>query len=179
MSALARVETTPNTLVTTYLEMNSRSAFRPAYVQGDYFKIELMTTPDTQFYRFLYSAVGEYWRWRDRLTLSDHDLGAILSDPGVSVDVLYVSGVPAGYVELKRDGRDTEIAYFGLRPRYFGIGLGKHLLSHGIARAWQDGAKRVWLHTCNLDGPHALDNYLKRGFRAYHVEEEPMPQVYA
>ena len=37
------------------------------------------------------------------------------------------------------------------------------------------GAQRVWLHTCNLDGPHALANYQKRGFRIYDVVEEPCP----
>ena len=37
---------------------------------------------------------------------------------------------------------------------------------------------RVWLHTCNLDGPHALSNYQKRGFRIYEVIEEPMPELY-
>ena len=26
------------------------------------------------------------------------------------------------------------------------------------------GARRVWLHTCTLDNPAALPNYLKRGF---------------
>ncbi|MDX1991846.1 MAG: GNAT family N-acetyltransferase [bacterium] len=179
MSALARVETAPSILVTTYLEMTSRAAFRPSYVQGGHFAIELMKHPDVHFYRFLYGAVGEVWRWRDRLVMPDAELEAILCDPTVSVDVLYVGGVPAGYVELKRDGDDIEVAYFGLRTRYFGMGLGKHLLSHGVARAWQDGARRVWLHTCNLDSPHALDNYLKRGFRVFKVVEEAMPDLYS
>ncbi|MBA3872529.1 MAG: N-acetyltransferase, partial [Anaerolineae bacterium] len=51
-------------------------------------------------------------------------------------------------------------------------------LSYAIHRAWMDGAKRIWLHTCNLDGPYALDNYIKRGFSVYKTEEEPMPQRY-
>ena len=46
-------------------------------------------------------------------------------------------------MELCSSGEETEIAYFGLRPEYFGGGLGKHLLSYGIARAWDGGAKRV------------------------------------
>jgi hypothetical protein len=25
----------------------------------------------------------------------------------------------------------------------------------------------VWLHTCSLDGPHALANYRARGFEVY------------
>jgi len=32
------------------------------------------------------------------------------------------------------------------------------------------GATRVWLHTCTLDGPAALPNYLARGFVATRRE---------
>ena len=79
---------------------------------------------------------------------------------------------------FRHDDSSVEIAYFGLRRNYMGRGLGKHLLSYGVARAWEMGANRVWLHTCNLDGPHALANYQKRGFRIYDVVEEPMPELY-
>ena len=33
------------------------------------------------------------------------------------------------------------------------------------------GAKRVWLHTCTLDNPAALPNYLKRGFTPFKTEQ--------
>lgn len=169
----------PEKLITTYLEMTRRTAFRPAYLDEDSsFVVLRMETVDVPFYRFLYNAVGEQWRWRDRLLMSDEQLHTALADPDTTVDVLYVSGVPAGYVELKREKEATEIAYFGLRPGYIGRGLGKHLLSWGVALAWSDGAQRVWLHTCNLDSPHALDNYLKRGFAIYKVVEEPVPDYY-
>ena len=92
---------------------------------------------------------------------------------------MYVQGIPAGYVELAQTGDSTEVAYFGLRPEFHGNGYGKHLLSYGIERAWADGAKHIWVHTCNLDGPHALNNYLKRGFKVYEVHEAPMPTRYA
>jgi len=170
--------TMPDKLVTTYLEMTRRSAFRPAYVDDKDFTLLRMQVPDVPFYRFLYSAVGGQWRWRDRLLISDEKLQDALSDPYTTVDVLYSSGVPAGYVELVRRAESTEIAYFGLRPNYYGKGLGKHLLSWGIAQAWSDGAQRVWVHTCNLDAPAALENYLKRGFSIYDVREEPMPARY-
>jgi hypothetical protein len=38
-------------------------------------------------------------------------------------------------------------------------------------RAWEAGARRVWLHTASLDHPNALANYLARGFRVYDTEE--------
>jgi ribosomal protein S18 acetylase RimI-like enzyme len=162
-------------LVTTYLEMTRRSAFRPGYLEG--IDIQQMQTPDITFYRFLYNTVGAMWRWRERTLLSDTELTGILSKS--QVFVLYCDGIPAGYIELAPpEDESVEIAYFGLRPEFFGRGFGKHLLSYGIAHAWASGAKRVWLHTCNLDGPHALDNYLKRGFRIFDVKREPMPALF-
>ena len=176
----------PDTLVTTYLQMTDWSQFRPAYLNYlDGIKLMCMGTPDVAFYRFLYSSVGEEWRWRERLSHSDEEIKALLLEPGTSVHVLYVNGVPAGYIELaeRKEGPtgrffSTEIVYFGLRSTYIGRGLGKHLLSHGIAYAWNRGTQRLLVHTCNLDGPHALNNYLKRGFKIYRVDKEPMPERY-
>ena len=168
------------TLITTYLEMVSKEDFAPAFIRANDIEIVTMEMPDLGFYKFLYQSVGEEWTWRDRLQISNSELRKILASPNTQVHVMYVSGSPAGYVELYRheDG-SVEIAYFGLRRNYMGRGLGKHLLSYGVDRAWDMGAKRVWLHTCNLDGPHALSNYKKRGFRIFKVIEEPMPELYS
>lgn len=173
--------TVPETLITTYLEMTSRSDFNPAFLPTGPHHIWPAEMPDAIYYRFLYVEVGRPWRWRDRLSMDDAALHALLGDERVSVDVLYVQGVPAGFIELLRggdEGRDVEVAYFGLRPPFFSQGYGKHLLSHGVARAWSEGARRVWLHTCNLDSPHAVPTYQKRGFRVYDVTHEPMPERY-
>ncbi len=169
---------TPDMLETTYLEMTSRAQFLPAYRQADAFRIVPMIAPSTDFYRSLYRAVGEQWRWRDRLIMPDAELKAALAKPGTTIHVLYHGDNPAGYVELVREGQAVEIAYFGLCPGYLGQGLGKHLLSYGIERAWEGDTARVWLHTCNLDGPYALENYVKRGFRVYKVHRYPMPERY-
>ena len=78
----------------------------------------------------------------------------------------------AGWYELRRVPEDgsVEIAYFGLMPGAIGRGLGKALLGCAVRDAWAMGATRVWLHTCTLDHPHALPNYLARGFRVYKTE---------
>jgi GNAT superfamily N-acetyltransferase len=168
-------------LVTTYLHMTDPSDFQPGYAQnidGKSIMFLKMKAADVDFYRFLYREVGDQWAWRDRLLLSDDELEAELSKPGVSVHVLYVDGTPAGYVELGFDGAETEILYFGLRSEFHGCGLGKHLLSYGIERAWGLGSNRVHVHTCNLDGPHALNNYMKRGFKIFNVKRQPMPNLY-
>ncbi len=96
---------------------------------------------------------------------------AYLDRPDLETWVAYVSGTPAGYFELERQAQgDVELAYFGLLPRFIGKGLGGELLTRAITRAWDMGAERVWVHTCDLDHPQALRNYQARGFRVYRTE---------
>lgn len=165
-------------LITTYLEMREPAQFTPTYSADPVLQIIESKVPLPAFYRFLYQAVGEKWRWRDRNEWTDDQLEAWLAMPSTSLYVLYISGTPAGYVELDQQPIGTEIAYFGLIERFFGRGYGKHLLSFGVQRAWDAGAKRVWVHTCNLDGPHALATYQRCGFQIYDVIETPLPEKY-
>ena len=77
----------------------------------------------------------------------------------------------AGFFELRTDAdKSIEIALFGLLKEFVGRGLGKHLLSCAVDEAWAMGASRVWLHTCTLDSPVALPNYVARGFVPYRKE---------
>ncbi len=167
----------PDRLITTYLEMTSPDQLRAEYVSESGIEIRQVRYTDLASYRELYASVGEQWLWRDRLLMPDDELADVLAKADISV--LYVDGQTAGYIELAADaGGSIEIAYFGLLPQFIGRGLGKHLLSNGVQRAWDNGAGRVWLHTCNLDGPAALSNYLARGFVVTHVDDEPMPDEY-
>jgi GNAT superfamily N-acetyltransferase len=84
---------------------------------------------------------------------------------------MYAENAPAGYAEVRKDSDGSvELAYFGLVPEYVGRGLGKHLLSVVVERIWEEGTGRIWLHTCTLDHPSALPNYLKRGFVPFRTE---------
>lgn len=159
------------TVTTTYLEIPSRADFRPAFAGSSDLLILQSHSPLPTFYRFLYDAVGRDYNWVDRYSWSDAQLHAHLAKPSITLMVLYVHGTPAGYVELDSASSEpgTEVAYFGLIPAFHGRGLGKHLLSVGVQRAFDDGAERVWVHTCSLDGPHALANYQARGFQIYNV----------
>ncbi len=124
------------------------------------------------FFRYLYLEVGKGYHWIDRLDWSNDQIRSHLSSPEISLWVLYFSSVPAGYFELQKhaDG-STEIAYFGLLTDFHGKGLGKYLLTVAIEKAWLEEANRVWLHTCTLDDPAAMPNYIKRGFKPYKVEQ--------
>jgi GNAT superfamily N-acetyltransferase len=89
-------------------------------------------------------------------------------DPLNEVHVLHADGTPAGFVEFDRRVADeVEIVQFGLLPEFIGVGLGKWFLRWAIDRAWGYGPRRLWLHTCTLDHPAALPNYLKAGFTLY------------
>lgn len=154
-------------VTTTYLEIQDRQDFRPKYNADPALMIQETVVPLVPFYRFLYETVGREWQWTDRLAWSDAELYAWLAKPSTAVFVLYVSGTPAGYIELDQQGESTEIAYFGLIRQFFRRGYGKHLLSYGIRQGFDRGAKRVWVHTCTLDGPYALQTYQQVGFQIY------------
>jgi GNAT superfamily N-acetyltransferase len=155
----------------TYLEMTSRDELVPFSVDDPAVRVEHLVDPPASFFRYLYVEVGRRYAWLDRLGWSDEQHGERLAEPGVSLWLLSVRGAPAGYFELERQGDGSvQIAYFGLLPEYHGRGLGKHMLTAAVARAWEMGATRVWLHTCTLDDPAALPNYLRRGFRPVRQE---------
>ncbi|MEO1297731.1 MAG: GNAT family N-acetyltransferase [Cyanobacteria bacterium J06636_16] len=154
-----------------YLEMLNRQQLRPKTSQHPNLNIQQAELPCPEFSRFLYTSVGGDWYWCDRLKWTYDRWAAHLNQPGIKTWVAYVAGTPAGYVELEAqsDG-NVEIAYFGLLSQFIGQGLGGHLLTIGVEQAWNMDAKRVWVHTCSLDGPHALKNYQSRGFTLYNTQ---------
>lgn len=157
------------TQVTTwYLEMLDPGDLRPKLLDSSEIIVQQATIPCPEFSRFLYTSVGGHWYWCDRLPWSYEQWLAYLTRPELETWVAYLSGTPAGYIELEcqTDG-SVKIVYFGLLPQFIGQGVGGHLLTVGIQRAWDMGANRVWVHTCNLDGPHAFKNYQARGLRLY------------
>ena len=53
---------------------------------------------------------------------------------------------------------------------FIGHGLGTYFLQWTIDMAWSYQPRRLWLHTCTLDHPRALPNYVKAGFQLYKEE---------
>jgi GNAT superfamily N-acetyltransferase len=155
-------------VTTWYLEMLRPDDLRGAPAPDPTACVVQAEIPSPELSRFMYTAVGGQWYWIDRLTWTYADWLLYLDRPELESWLLWVKGTPAGYVELEAQPDDQiEIAYFGLLPRFIGRGLGGYLLSVGVERAWARGARRIWVHTCSLDGPTALDNYRARGFRLY------------
>lgn len=168
------------------LEQTSPADLSPASAAPAGVTVTRAETPLPEFSRFLYTAVGGDVRWTDRLGLTYAQWQEILGRPAGETWVAYENGTPAGFIELdaQEDGA-VEIAYFGLIPAFRGRRIGGHLLSYGVARAWdlaerhpdRTPTKRVWLHTCSDDGPHAMDNYLRRGFRLFDTRTEQEPDA--
>ena len=156
----------------TYLEMREPTELRPSLSNDPLIRIEEQHDCSVELFRHLYLEVGRNYHWIDRLPWTDEQIAEHLRKPENSLWLMTYNGETAGYFELRKceDG-SVEIAYFGLMTQFIGRGLGKHLLTSATQRAWTDGAKRVWLHTCTLDDPAALPNYLKRGFRSFKTEK--------
>lgn len=158
-------------VTTWYLQMLSPAELLRARLPEPAPLIMRAEIPSPSLNRCFYTAIGADWTWRDRLPWTYERWMSYLDRPQVQTWVMYVRGTPAGYVELeKQDGDNVEIAYFGLLKEFLGRGLGGHLLSVGIEKAWAMSARRVWVHTCTLDHQAALANYQARGMRLYKEE---------
>lgn len=155
----------------TYLQIERPEDLNAAWVSDPGVRVDQLKDCPASFYRYLYTEVGRFYHWIDKLPWTDEMISSQLARPEITFWVMYVDGAPAGYFELERhsDG-STEVAYFGLLQEFLGRGLGKHLLSYAVRQAWDDGANRVWLHTCTLDDAAAMPNYLKRGFKPFKQE---------
>lgn len=160
------------TQVTTYyLEVLNEVAHTPSMTEVPDLEIRQTGSAGAELGRSLYRAVGRDWSWTDRLGWPLSKWSAHLERPEVEVWIAYLDGEIAGYFELERGAEESvEIAYLGLLPQFTGRGIGGRLLSNAVERAFHTGARRVWLHTCSLDSPRAIENYQARGFKLFKEE---------
>lgn len=159
-------------VVVTYLEQRDPAELEPAAPPRVAASVEVEHDPAVN--RWCYVTIGGDWAWTQRLGWSDAQWARYAE--GIETLVARVGGERAGYAELvPRAGGEVEIAMFGLRREFHGLGLGGWLLTAAARRAWElagdTRSRRVWLHTCTLDGPHALANYQARGFAIYRRAE--------
>ena len=161
--------------VRTYLEQRAPAAAAAAAATVAWpepgWRLARVEACPAAFYRFLYREVGRPWQWIDRLPWSDERIRAHVASPGLEIWLLTHHTVPAGFAELERaaDG-SVEIVYFGLLPDFIGRRVGRPFLQAVVGHAWDGGASRVWVHTCTLDHPRALANYVAGGFQVVREE---------
>jgi ribosomal protein S18 acetylase RimI-like enzyme len=160
---------------TTYiLEMLSPDELRPKYADFPDLRIERMEVRCPEFSKFLHTIVGHDYRWGGRAGWGKDDWYNYVNRDEMETWVAYLSGTPAGYFELeKKPEGHVNILALGLLPQFIGKGLGGHLLTRAIERAWEMGATKVQVGTCSHDHPHALKNYLARGFQIRQTRQGP------
>ena len=156
-------------VTTWYLQMTGPERLAPAPDPVAGLEVRHAELPSPELSRALYAGVGSDWYWTERLGWSWRRWQERLARPEVETWVAWLRGTPIGYAELEREGDAVEIASFGLLPAFIGRGYGPRLLDAAARRAWALGPRRVWLHTCSLDGPAALPTYRRRGFEVYDV----------
>jgi len=157
---------TDKTEITWYLQMLSPEELRSKTLLPDTQLVRL-EIPYPALNRFFYQEVGKLWQWTDRLNWPEEEWLNWVERENVQTWMLLLRGTPAGYFELDDQDGDVEIAYFGLLPKFLGKGLGGGFLTAAVEKAWEMEASRVWVHTCDLDHPNALNNYQARGFQIY------------
>ena len=128
--------------------------------------------PDFQLNKFFYKQVGKNHRWIDRLSWSDEKWINYISNKNLETYIICESEELVGFFELlyNPELKETEISYFGLLEEYIGKGIGGFALSSAIRKAFEKNINRVWLHTCTLDHPNALKNYIARGMTVFKKE---------
>lgn len=156
--------------IVTYVEMLERPA--AADVSSSGVRLRRIQNPALDWYRALFRRAGAQWLWFSRLELTDAQLTKVLQDPNIELFLAEREGKEIGMGELDRaQSPNVEISSFALFSEAIGKGLGRAFMTQLLERAWDGSATgstaRVWLHTCNLDGPTALSFYMKCGFRPY------------
>jgi GNAT superfamily N-acetyltransferase len=144
----------------------------PAFPEG--VEVHTLQSCSVQHYRRLYNTVGGPYLWWLRRIMPDMELAGLLARSAVSIHVVSVGGVEAGFYELDTSyWPAVNLSYFGLMPHAVGQGFGRAFLRHAIDTAFAKGARALTVNTCTADHPRALPAYQRAGFRVVRsVAEE-------
>ena len=156
-----------------YLHLISRNDLIPSNCKEKNLEVILEKEPTVDFCKFLYKEVGRDFFWRDRLKWSNQDWLDYTSNDFFKLYILKQKNELAGYYELLYDPKipSMEISYFGIFKEFFGKGIGGYLLTEAILTSFNQQINKVWVHTCTLDHPNALKNYLARGMKVFKTEK--------
>ena len=156
-----------------FLEICSKKSLVRSKSKEKNLEIILEKKPTVDFCKFLYKEVGRDFFWRDRLKWSDQDWLNYISNDFFKLYILKKNNELAGYYELLYDPKipSMEIPYFGIFKEFFGRGIGGYLLTDAILNSFKEKINKVWVHTCTLDHPNALKNYLARGMTIFKKEK--------
>ena len=152
-----------------YLEINSIKDLKTKAVPSESFSIKEEDKNNFALNKFFYKQIGKKHEWVDRLIWQDKNWIDYVSNENLKTLILRKEKDIVGYFELLFDNNDCEIAYFGILEEYIGKGYGGFLLSEAIRLGFTN-SRRIWVHTCSLDHPNALENYKSRGMKIFKTE---------
>jgi ribosomal protein S18 acetylase RimI-like enzyme len=160
-------------IVRSYLHIISKDYLIKSSCKEKNLEVFLQEKPTPDLCKFFYKEVGKDFFWRDRLKWSDQDWLDYINNVFFKLYILKYNDKLAGYYELLYDPRalSMEIPYFGIFKEFYGKGIGGYLLTHAILTSFNQKVNKVWVHTCTLDHPNALKNYLARGMKVFNTEE--------
>ena len=155
-----------------YLEINSIQDLIEAVKPTNDYSLNLLKPTNFQLNKFFYKNIGKKHKWIDRLVWTETQWIDYVSSKKVNTYIFKKNEDLVGFFELidHFEKQEIEIAYFGLLEEYQNKNLGSFLLSQAIKKSFEKKIKRVWLHTCSLDHPNALNNYLARGMKIFKTE---------
>jgi GNAT superfamily N-acetyltransferase len=154
----------------TWLELTDLSPRDIAAPVG--FSLRQLSSQDAALHRKLYRAVGTPWLWAGLISKSEADIAAYLAREDILSFVAFDGDTPVALLDLdaaQKDATETgvEVSYFGFIPSHTGKGAGAWLMAEAVRITAENGANRLWLHSCNFDHPGAVAFYARQGFRIY------------
>ena len=152
-----------------YLEINSINELKIKRTLSDDFTLFETEKNNFDLNKFFYKQIGKKHQWVDRLIWQDKNWIEYVSNKNLKTFILKKNNDFVGYFELFFNKNECEIAYFGILEEFIGKGYGGFLLSEAIRIGFKN-ANRVWVHTCSLDHPNAIENYKSRGMKVFKTE---------
>ena len=152
-----------------YLEINSINELKPKRTLFDDFTLFEAEKNNFDLNKFFYKQIGKKHQWVDRLIWQDKNWIEYVSNKNLKTFILQKNNDFVGYFELLFNKNECEIAYFGILEEFIGNGYGGFLLSEAIRIGFKN-ANRIWVHTCSLDHPNAIENYKSRGMKVFKTE---------
>ena len=152
-----------------YLEINSINELKPKRTLLDDFTLFEAEKNNFDLNKFFYKQIGKKHQWVDRLIWQDKNWIEYVSNKNLKTFILKKNNDFVGYFELFFNKNECEIAYFGILEEFIGKGYGGFLLSEAIRIGFKN-ANRIWVHTCSLDHPNAIENYKSRGMKVFKTE---------
>ena len=152
-----------------YLEIKSIKNLKTKIVPLDNFTIKEVSKNNFDLNKFFYKQIGKKHQWVDRLIWQDKNWMDYISNKNLKTFILQKNNEYIGYFELIFHKNDCEIAYFGILEEHIGRGYGGFLLSEALKIGFKN-ANRIWVHTCTLDHPNAIENYKSRGMKVFKTE---------